>query len=345
MNRSYRPINPSNQRNTRNNSQQQQQPAAAYKPLDKSFVKVETYEPQPVQKPVPAPVPVPAVEPEKPETMETTDENNVKIVKFQARGKVSAKVKRQRANRRLRRLLCPKTAVIALHELCNKGTPGSGEIEIQVSDAPTKSQFKAETVYQGKIYTGFGQSKQAARNNVAEKVLRDMVIEKMKKHPRKEETKDANGSGDIEMAENEEDEVPMTHLASYALHKLFVEWSEQGFDVPDFRQAIQVEAVKEAAEKGDKKLPAPRAALPANAASLHPAMLLQQMRPGTQYQDLGSQGTVPNVIHCMGVTVDTKQFIGNGKSKKIARKEAARFACQELFGVTFNPEVLNGNNA
>lgn len=54
-----------------------------------------------------------------------------------------------------------------------------------------------------------------------------MVIEKMKKHPRKEETaKEAYGD-DVTMAD-EEDEVPMTHLASYALHKLFAEWAEQG---------------------------------------------------------------------------------------------------------------------
>lgn len=117
-----------------------------------------------------------------------------------------------------------------------------------------------------------------------------------------------------------------------------------GFDVPDFRNAtIGGEAIPKVAS-AEKKMPAPRALLPTNASALHPAMLLQQMRPGTQYQDLGSQGTVPNVIHCVGVTVDGKQFIGNGKAKKIARKEAARFACQELFDVTFNPEVLNGAN-
>lgn len=57
-----------------------------------------------------------------------------------------------------------------------------------------------------------------------------MVIEKMRKHPRKEETsKENNGTGtDVEMTDIEEEEVPMTHLASYALHKLFTEWAEQG---------------------------------------------------------------------------------------------------------------------
>lgn len=166
-----------------------------------------------------------------------------------------------------------------------------------------------------------------------------MVIDKMKKCPKKAVTDNGSG-GDVDMTDvNEEDEVPMTHLASYALHKLFAEWAEQGFEVPDFKVLFSG-GPEVAVEKAN--VPAPRSELPANANSLHPAMLLAQMRPGITYQDLACQGTTPNVIHCMGVTVDGKQFIGNGKSKKIARREAARFACQELFNVVFNPEVLNG---
>lgn len=168
-------------------------------------------------------------------------------------------------------------------------------------------------------------------------MLRDLVIDKMKKCPKK-----VAPDGDVEMTDSvEEDEVPMTHLASYALHKLFAEWNEQGFEVPDFKMLFSAGG-PEANGKEVSNIPAPRAELPANAGSLHPAMLLAQMRPGIQYQELGSQGTAPNVIHCMGVTVDGKQYIGNGKSKKIARREAARFACQEIFEVVFDQSVLNG---
>lgn len=166
-----------------------------------------------------------------------------------------------------------------------------------------------------------------------------MVIEKMKKCPKKA-LPEPNASSDVEMADaNEEDEVPMTHLASYALHKLFSEWADEGFEVPDFKSLF---SGSEANVAKETSVPAPRTELPPNASFLHPAMLLAQMRPGIQYQDLGFQGTTPNVIHCMGVTVDGKKFIGNGKSKKVARREAAQFACQEIFNVVFDPSVLNG---
>jgi len=277
-----------------------------------------------------------------------TDEN-VKIVKFQARGKVSAKQRRARANRRLRKLLCPKTAVMALHELRNKDV----ELDFKVSDSPINGQFKAETVFEGKLYTGFGAGKQAARNHVAEKILRDMVIERMKKNPKKEpkepkkegeEADKSQDNPDVEMTDaNEEEEVPMTHLASYALHKLFAEWAKDGYEVPDFRTPVG-EVVGQIKPPNVNSAPKTRAELPPNAAKTHPAMLLQVMRPGTQYQDLGSQGSTPNIVHAIGITVDGQQYIGSGKSKKIARKEAARTACEKLFNVEFLAEALTGPN-
>lgn len=59
------------------------------------------------------------------------------------------------------------------------------------------------------------------------------------------------------------------------------------------------------------------------------------MRPGIQYTDLGSEGQTPNITHTVGVTVDDQSFIGAGRNKKLARKEAARQACNKLFNTTF----------
>lgn len=59
------------------------------------------------------------------------------------------------------------------------------------------------------------------------------------------------------------------------------------------------------------------------------------MRPAIKYVDLGSEGQVPNILHRVGVEVDGNHFIGAAKNKKLARKNAAIEACNEMFGTDF----------
>lgn len=62
---------------------------------------------------------------------------------------------------------------------------------------------------------------------------------------------------------------------------------------------------------------------------------IQQMRPGTKYVDLGTEGKSPNISHSVGVDVDGTHYIGRAKNKKLARKLAARDACNALFGTQY----------
>lgn len=82
-----------------------------------------------------------------------------------------------------------------------------------------------------------------------------MVIKKMSLVPKKdlkikvlkpgetEQVTDSLESEDVDMQNVDEesedgkyqDEVPMMHLASFALYKLFSEWEAEGFQIPDFR--------------------------------------------------------------------------------------------------------------
>lgn len=73
----------------------------------------------------------------------------------------------------------------------------------------------------------------------------------------------------------EGEEVPMMHLASFALHKLFTEWQADGFEIPDFR-AGHVPTGSHAIERLDsqRKPVLERAELPPNADTMHPSMLL-----------------------------------------------------------------------
>lgn len=65
------------------------------------------------------------------------------------------------------------------------------------------------------------------------------------------------------------------------------------------------------------------------------------MRPATKYVDLGSEGQVPNILHRVGVEVDNQfHFIGTAKNKKLARKNAAIDACNQIFGTTFEKDEI-----
>lgn len=259
------------------------------------------------------------------------------------KGPVRRKEKKARQNRRLRKMLTPKTALMALNEL--KGNLSQYNVTGQGTN------FTAEIDVNGVKYEGFGNSKIAAKNNASEKALRELIIQKMSKVPKKSvevlNQKPSEGNGlekenDVEMknADSDDDDVPMLHLASFALHKLFSEWEAQGYQIPDFRIAGQsaaqsMEDISAQDEMAQKKLPKPRIELPPNAESLHPCTVLSHMRPGVQYIDLGSDGTPPNMLHKIGVTVDEKKYIGEARSKKNARKFVAIDACNELFGTRF----------
>lgn len=85
---------------------------------------------------------------------------------------------------------------------------------------------------------------------------------------------------DGENDNDEEEEVPMLHLASFALHKLFSEWQSEGFEIPDFKIGTTNPATPmETAAAIDKALNAPgippkRTTLPDNANTMHPTTLL-----------------------------------------------------------------------
>lgn len=149
--------------------------------------------------------------------------------------------KRIKRNRSLRKLLTPKNALMALYEL--KGNELS---EFQMlSD---EKGFLATVTVNGKEFTGRGISKIVAKNDASEKALRDLIISKMQSIPKAGGQLAAGGGGGSAtvddgdgddlmdgVSSDAEEEVPMMHLASFALHKLFTEWQAEGFEIPDFR--------------------------------------------------------------------------------------------------------------
>lgn len=126
------------------------------------------------------------------------------------------------------------------------------------------------------------------------------------------------------------------------MHKLFSEWESEGFEVPfpktpENPQAAPSSSSSAMATESPPKVPSTpkppkvKNELPPNNTTMHPVMLLSIMRPCTQYNDLGSQGITPTIMHTVGATVDGQSFIGQGRSKKEARKRVATTVLQKFF--------------
>lgn len=70
------------------------------------------------------------------------------------------------------------------------------------------------------------------------------MVERPKKNPTSD-ANDTNDSDDVDMKDSDSSsvEVPMMHLASFALHKLFSEWQNEGFEIPDLKTTSQQDKV------------------------------------------------------------------------------------------------------
>lgn len=295
--------------------------------------------PIPTQPKVEAPVPTSLV------TINPTENNDEETKRRWIRKPISKKVKRFRQNRRLRKLLAPKNALMSLNELM-------GNAISEYTIIPEERGFVAQVFVNNVQYEGRGQSKIQAKNNASEKALRDIIIQKMLQTPKANLKASSVASldeqqqiDDIEMQDTSDDkeetaseEVPMLHLASFALHKLFSEWQADGFEIPDFKVLTQGQVEAVIGEAIQRPAPQPKTQLPDNAQSMHPSTLLCMMRPAARYVDLGSDGKSPGIVHRVGIDVDGKQFIGVAKNKKQARKNAAREACNTLFGTNYPKE-------
>lgn len=102
------------------------------------------------------------------------------------------------------------------------------------------------------------------------------LYEKKKNKPTEEVREDVD-MVDGENENDEEGEVPMLHLASFALHKLFSEWQSEGYEIPDFKigsATLPLEAMVVDKPQSVPGVPPKRNQLPENAHDMHPTTLL-----------------------------------------------------------------------
>ncbi|XP_050068567.1 double-stranded RNA-specific editase B2-like [Anopheles maculipalpis] len=276
--------------------------------------------------------------------------------------KRSEKERKARQLRRLRKLLMPKNAIVALHELQG---PGMAEFTVNTNG----QESKAEIIINNVKYEATAPNKNLAKAKASEKALRDLIFAQMSRvkqqrtttaQPKQQPGTTATTADQVDGAPAiktepepmecvESEDLPMEHLAAFALHKLFTQWESEGFEVP-FVKTSRAKAATSApasAENGAGTSIMPKvtktvADLPPNASTRHPTALFAYMRPQISYEDLGSNNDQLNREFIAGLRSDGRYFIGKGRSKKLARKAAAIDACKDLFGVVFDESVLNG---
>ncbi|XP_049873363.1 double-stranded RNA-specific editase B2-like isoform X2 [Pectinophora gossypiella] len=252
--------------------------------------------------------------------------------------KVTNKERRRRQNESLRKLLTPKNALMVLHEMLPNDqltnqfrVEPAGQFNQYYNSKQGGHSFCADLTINGNSYKGYGENKLSARNVAAEQAIRDIIIQKMNKVLGNSEEMETEGDDDAAL--------PMIQLASYALHKLFSEWEYDGHKVPQLKPSSSTVSISDTASEteGAKSKVAKKKELPANAAAMHPCMLLTYMRPHLEYRELAVDGDRPqNILFTLGVDVDGSTYIGKAPNKKEARKQAAKSACQDIFGVQFN---------
>ncbi|XP_019880882.1 double-stranded RNA-specific editase Adar [Aethina tumida] len=229
---------------------------------------------------------------------------------FRKTAKITKKEKQRRRNMKLSKMLQPKNAVMILNELVR--TPS-----FTLTDVP--EGFQAVVVIDDVEHVGLGRSKNQAKNNAAESAIRYII----KKQKFRSTTQSPNENGEVKMDVDEaggETPLPWQHVASLALFKLFTSWNED----------VRCE------ERIDHK---PAKKMPANPEMMQPLMLLNQMLPHAEFEEIGKVGTPPNIQFTFRCRVDNQTFDGTGPNKKLAKKFAAFAACHKILNVNYPPQV------
>lgn len=270
--------------------------------------------------------------------------------------KVNKKLKRLRLNQRLRKTLQPKNAIMVLNEM----KAGVQFTFPETQGTLPNALYLVHAELDGKTYVGQGLSKPLARQNAAENALKALLLEKMTAASMKARmdaetdgqvsqslehtlsTKDENtedGQMAVDVNVDESEEVPWSSLASFALYKLFLEWHNQGTSVPVPRPGLPSPL------KGSKKIVASankvtvQKELPPNAATIHPVMLLNQMKPGLTYVEVSRLGNPPTIMFTLAVEIDGINYSGSARNKKDAKKIAAKAALLALYGLNYPEEM------
>ncbi|VEN55941.1 unnamed protein product [Callosobruchus maculatus] len=251
--------------------------------------------------------------------------------------KISKKEKLRRFNMRLSKVLQPKNAVMILNELVRNTTYTIDEMPVKADNRPA---FKVTVVVDGVEHVGYGHTKTVAKNAAAENALKHVV-----KHNKLSEFKQQQEEEGVEkMMITEEDTnqpLPWQHVASFALFKLFTSWGEDPNAIKNAVIGALTGNPPQSATVNENNALEMRPAkkMPANPETMNPLMLINQMMPYAQFEEIGKSGVPPNLTFTFKCTANGQSFIGTGSNKKAAKKMAAFAVCHSVLGVAYPPDV------
>ena len=214
----------------------------------------------------------------------------------------------------------PKNAVVTLNEI----KPGLEYCLVEHSGPVHNPTFAIEVTLNGERFRGQGRSKKVAKHQAAEAALRSFV--QFKDTCAIQATIKQRNFQQYECDYTSDDVVP----------------AAGGFVSDDLAgEGDEDKAAKEAAEAAEDE---PAAKKPGMFMDKHPVMLLNELKPGLQYE-VGECGTSPSTKRFV-VTVnvdpdgDPKGVVeGSGASKKLAKQACARAVLTRLYNMSFTPLV------
>ncbi|XP_066246274.1 double-stranded RNA-specific editase Adar-like isoform X2 [Euwallacea similis] len=288
-------------------------------------VKQETPQPKTTSPPIQKSV-FPGTNPPAPEAEGEQDKKKFWKIKG---GKISKTEKVRRRNVRLSKILQPKNAIMILNELVKGCTYNVDELPVKVDS----NQFRGTVLFDDQEFVGTGRTKSGAKNAAAEVALKHLV--KNKQFLKKSENDEDQMEVDNE--ETEEQVMPWSHIASFAMYKLFCAWGEDPnivTKIPGGGEGLGAPAINNAPRE-----PKPARKMPDNPQTMNPMMLMNQMLPGSVWNEVGKHGNPPNVSFTYQVTVGDKHYCGTGSSKKAAKKLAAFAACHDVLKVNYPSDL------
>ena len=231
----------------------------------------------------------------------------------------------------------PKNAVVTLNEI----KPGLEYSIIEHSGPVHNPTFVIEVAINGEKFRGRGRSKKAAKHQAADAALRSFL--QFKDTCEIQATIKHRNFHQSEFDFTSDDVVPPAIAAGGFVSDDLVSNGKAEDDSGYVEDPVKPAEEEEVAKS--KEEPEPPAKKPGLFVDKNPVMLLNELRPGLQYdtRECGSSPSTKRFIVSVTVEKDGKSDVveGSGSSKKLAKQACARSALTLLYNMSFTPLVTD----